>query len=125
MTDTTATELADSLASWADTFARWDDDTHDDGYESFDDMLNTEALEAYADARLSLTTDTIIDTVTVVLGTGGPHVEAVWRIGHAGDYTLHGYWGGQHVTHHATSHAFTDWCESYVDMIDEMTRGAR
>ena len=33
----------------------------------------------------------------VVLGTGGPHIEITGG-GRQGSYTLHGYWGGEHVT---------------------------
>ena len=32
----------------------------------------------------------------VVLGTGGPHIEITGG-GRQGAYTLHGYWGGEHV----------------------------
>ena len=35
----------------------------------------------------------------VVLGTGGPHVEIRGGTRHDGfSYSLHGYWGGEHVT---------------------------
>jgi hypothetical protein len=39
------------------------------------------------------------ESFAVVLGTGGPHIEIRGGTRHDGAaYSLHGYWGGEHVT---------------------------
>lgn len=54
----------------------------------------------------------------VVLGTGGPHIEIRGGTRHDGmSYTLHGYWGGEHVT--VSGQAITRTGEYFRDLVDQ------
>ena len=90
------------------------DDCGEDAPEDSDVFAYCQdALEAYATARVSYGSNTI-ESVTVVFGTGGPHVEGVCRMDGAGSFTVEGYWGSDRVSRHGTSQAFEAWCEDYV-----------
>lgn len=54
----------------------------------------------------------------VVLGTGGPHVEIRGGTRHDGaGYTLHGYWGGEHVT--LSGESVTRTGEYFRELVEE------
>lgn len=54
----------------------------------------------------------------VVLGTGGPHVEIRGGTRHDGSsYSLHGYWGGEHVV--ISGESITRTGEYFRELVDE------
>lgn len=70
----------------------------DSGLDSFDvdDVLNNNALEVYANARLDTGGAKDIRGVVVVLGTGGPHYE--FEVDWKGNVEGRAYWGGETAT---------------------------
>lgn len=60
------------------------------------DVLNNNALEVYANARLDTGGAKDIRSVVVVLGTGGPHYE--FEIDWKGNVEGRAYWGGESAT---------------------------
>lgn len=77
---------ADTLAEIAETYA--------DGSDF--DVLNTDALSVEYEWRGSSRESAEIDTVRIVLATGGPHVEIVIRRGRGAEIV--GYWGSETVS---------------------------
>lgn len=54
----------------------------------------------------------------VVLGTGGPHIEIRGGTRHDGSaYSLHGYWGGEHVT--ISGESITRTGEYFRELVEE------
>jgi len=123
--DTTATQLEASVESLRDTvnvlndiLTNQDDDHEvrqlieyyglDEGiltYEVVDEVLNN-ALEIYGNARV--TPDSVdIRSFTVVMGTGGPHIEFI--AGYRGTVEIVGYWGSDRTERFTHAPALTGY----------------
>lgn len=75
--------------------AEWAEDHELDSFD-VGDVLNNNALEVYANARLDTGGAKDIRSVTVVLGTGGPHYE--FEVDWEGRVEGRAYWGGETAT---------------------------
>lgn len=102
------------LAALDDRDADDDRDRDDDGNPLTVEAWSEDALEAYALIRADYTGTGGAQSVTVVTGTGGPHVEVTCELRGGGSFRAEGWWGSDHVVRRGTSEAFEAWCDDYV-----------
>ena len=75
-------------------------------------------LDLYVTAEVR-STGTTPQTLTLVLGTGGPHIEAVVAVDGRTWAEVRGYWGGDRIVESVTlSDTVLAWCQDYADMLD-------
>lgn len=105
--DATASSL-DELWERIDA-AYYDDDSYDDAVTE----LQERPLEIVWEKG---------EPFAVVLGTGGPHVEIRGGGRHDGTgYTLHVYWGGEHVTRYGAEGGGIDRTGAYFrELVEEI-----
>ena len=92
----------------------YDRDRDDDGNPLTVEAWAEDALEAYALVRHDYTGTGGPRSVTVVTGTGGPHVEATCELRGDGSFRVEGWWGSDRVVRHGTSAEFESFCDDYV-----------
>ena len=118
----TLEQLTGSVEGLRDLLISFDagpvDDSDRDGTEAVDPRDCWEwadgTLEAYALVRHDYTGTGGVQSVTVVTGTGGPHVEVTCEMRGDGSFHAEGWWGTDHVVRHGTSAAFESFCDDYV-----------
>ena len=86
------------------------------GYESPWDVLDSEALSVEYEWAGPNRADMNVTRVRIVLGTGGPHVEIVARVGQGAEIV--GYWGGEKVTRYLDHPATVDLAEQLAELAE-------
>jgi hypothetical protein len=109
------TSSVESLRDWADTLGA-------DGAD-VDELIDDAALEVYVTARISHDAGIAPESLTIVTGTGGPHVELVVNLNSWAPVTTeaHGHWGSDHVVRHGfASPELASWVETYVETLESV-----